>query len=143
MCVCVCVSAHAQTHAPYKRYFLLWVMMKESQKKTLFSMQCSSNLAASKKRKKKKKKTLGEAIRYSSPGLRLPESAWVWLSNSSVSPVHPDEPFSALLFRGCCIEDQLNNLWDTVQTEVTGALVQKAGSVKVVSVSLLLNLSFA
>lgn len=95
------------------------------------------------KEKKKKKKTLGEAIRYSSPGLRLPESAWVWLSNSSVSPVHPDEPFSALLFRGCCIEDQLNNLWDTVQTEVTGALVQKAGSVKVVSVSLLLNLSFA
>ena len=112
-------------------------------KKTLFSMQCSSNLAASKKRKKKKKKTLGEAIRYSSPGLRLPESAWVWLSNSSVSPVHPDEPFGALLFRGCCIEDQLNNLWDTVQTEVTGPLIQKAGSVKVVSVSLLLNLSFA
>lgn len=111
-------------------------------KKTLFSMQCSSNLAASKKRKKKKK-TLGEAIRYSSPGLRLPESARVWLSNSSVSPVHPDEPFGALLFRGCCIEDQLNNLWDTVQTEVTGPLIQKAGSVKVVSVSLLLNPSFA
>lgn len=69
-CVYVCVSAHAWTQASYKMYFLLWVMMKESQK-ILFSTQCFLNLVAP---KKKKKNPLGEAIKYSSPGPRLPES---------------------------------------------------------------------
>lgn len=85
--------------------------------------------------KEKKNKTLGEAIRYRRPldtALQALESAWVWLSNASISPVHPDEPAGALLCRGCSIEDQLNNLWDAVQIEVMGPLIQKAGSVKIV-----------
>lgn len=43
--VCVRVCTCACTQSPYKRYFLLWVMAKESQKK-LFSVLCSVNPAA-------------------------------------------------------------------------------------------------
>ena len=89
-------------------------------------MQGSSNLAASKKRKIKH---LGRSL---DTALQALESAWVWLSNASISPVHPDEPAGALLCRGCSIEDQLNNLWDAVHIEVMRPLIQKARSVKIV-----------
>ena len=118
--------------------------MKESKKNLCSPCSAPQTWLHPRKEKTRKKTTLGEASRYSSPGLRLPESAWVWSSSSSVSPVHPDEPVSALLFRGCCIEEQLNNLWDVVQTEVTGPLIQRAGSVKIIDTVyyLFLNLSF-
>lgn len=70
-CVYVCVSAHAWAQASYKRYFLLWVMMKESQK-ILFSTQCFLNLVAS-----KKKTRLGRPLNTALQDLDFLSHVWV------------------------------------------------------------------
>lgn len=75
----------------------------------------------------KNKTRLGRPLNTALQDLDFLSHVWVWIPNSLITQFIVMSQSAP-----CCIYDQLNNLWDSWQTEVKGPLIQKAGSLTIV-----------